>query len=70
MLLGRILKKKYPDVHDRSSISLDDLLEWPLWPNFIKIFGTKITSSSMMFISNMNYFILYSEQDKAEARNS
>ena len=41
-LLGRVLKKKYPNLNVRFEnicISFDDLLDWPLWPNFIKLFG-------------------------------
>ena len=41
-LLGNMLKKKYPCVvHE---LSLDDLLHWNLWPNFMKIFGELIPS--------------------------
>ena len=45
-LLGDLLKKMYPDLHpdmEQVSISFDDLLQWRLWPNFIKLYG-KLTS--------------------------
>lgn len=42
-LLGKLLKKKYPNLHpdneDQIGISFDDLLDWTLWPNFIKLYG-------------------------------
>jgi len=41
-LLGRILKKRYPDLKKNLkniTISFDDLLGWNLWPNFIQIYG-------------------------------
>ena len=42
-LLGKLLKKKYPKLHpdnqDQIVISFDDLLDWELWPNFIKLYG-------------------------------
>ena len=41
-LLGSLLKKKYPDLHpdiEQVTISFDDLLQWRLWPNFIKLYG-------------------------------
>jgi len=41
-LLGGLLKKKYPHLHpdiEQVTISFDDLLQWRLWPNFIKLYG-------------------------------
>ena len=35
--LGHILKKKYPNFKDE--LSLDELLDWDLWPGFLKIYG-------------------------------
>ena len=36
-LLGNMLKKQYPNLHPGNDIfiSLDELLQWNLWPNFI-----------------------------------
>ena len=36
-LLGDILKKKYPNFRNDKAIPLIDLLEWDLWPGFLKI---------------------------------
>jgi len=36
-LLGRILRKRYPGLTE--TISIEDLLGWNLWPNFIQIYG-------------------------------
>ena len=41
-LLGKLLKKKYPNLHpdiEDITISFDDLLQWHLWPKFIKLYG-------------------------------
>ena len=41
-LLGKLLKRKYPNLHpdtEELTINFDDLLHWPLWPNFIKLYG-------------------------------
>jgi len=40
--LGRILKKRYPDL---KNVSFEDLLGWSLWPNFIQIYGKLSTLS-------------------------
>ena len=42
MLLGDLLKKKYPNIQPGTeiTISLDEVLQWSLWPNFIKLYGT------------------------------
>ena len=39
LVFGRIMKKRYPQVFEvgLSSISLDDLLSWSHWPDFIKL---------------------------------
>ena len=41
MLLGNLLKKKYPNIQPGTeiTISLDEVLQWSLWPNFIKLYG-------------------------------
>ena len=40
-VLGTILKKKYPQLNEDDTvndwITLDVLLEWDLWPNYVKI---------------------------------
>ena len=38
-LLGDTLKKMYPNFDKNQAILLTDLLEWDLWPGFIKIYG-------------------------------
>lgn len=35
LLLGDILKKKYSN----RKLSIDDILEWKVWPGFMRIFG-------------------------------
>ena len=37
--LGSILKKKYPNFSQEGEFPLKKLLEWDLWPGFIKIHG-------------------------------
>ena len=37
-LLGNMLKKKYPNFNMKQ-FSIDDILEWKLWPGFMKIYG-------------------------------
>ncbi len=39
-VLGALLKKKYPQLDYQVPPSLNELLAWQLWPNFIKIHGT------------------------------
>lgn len=44
-LLGTMVTYKYPMFKEGSSqfdLSLDDLLEWYLWPNFLQIYGTYV----------------------------
>ena len=36
--LGDILRKKYPNL--KVELPLDELLDWDLWPGFLKIHGT------------------------------
>ena len=38
-LLENILKKKFPNFDDKSEIPFKDLLEWDMWPGFLKIYG-------------------------------
>ena len=40
-LLGTLWKKKYPNLRSNrnNTISFDDMLQWCLWPNFIKLYG-------------------------------
>lgn len=38
-VLGGILKKKYPNFDPNQAIPLTDLLDWELWPGFIRIHG-------------------------------
>ena len=59
-LLGDLLKKKYPDLHpdiELVSISFDDLLQWRLWPNFIKLYG-KLTVWTVVGCYTYNNFSL------------
>ena len=37
-LLRDILKKKYPLFERTKNLSIDDILDWVLWPKFMKIF--------------------------------
>ena len=39
--MGHILVKKYPQLTEGGSISisLDDILNWPYWPDFIKLYS-------------------------------
>ena len=39
VLFGRLLQPKYPDVEKGIEISLEDLLTWSHWPNFIQIYS-------------------------------
>ncbi len=36
-MFGNLLTKRYPAVND--AITLNQLLEWEMWPGFIKIYG-------------------------------
>ena len=38
LVFGRIMKKRYPQVLV-SSVSLNDLLSWSYWPDFIKLYS-------------------------------
>ena len=39
-LFGRLLEKEYPKImSEEFTISLDDLLSWSYWPDFIKIYS-------------------------------
>ena len=46
MLLGNLLKKRYPNIQPgtKITISLDEVLQWSLWPNFIKLYGNFSTA--------------------------
>ena len=37
--LGNILKRKYPNFSQEEKFPLENLLDWDLWPGFIKIHG-------------------------------
>ena len=37
--LGIILKRKYPNFSQEEEFPLKNLLDWDLWPGFIKIHG-------------------------------
>ena len=37
VLFGRLLQRKYPNIENGIEISLEDLLKWSHWPNFIQI---------------------------------
>ena len=42
-LYGNIFLKKYPHLScEKFSVQLDDLLSWPYWPNFIKIYSMSL----------------------------
>ena len=62
-LLGNMLKKQHPKLHPEMKesdlfISLDELLRWTLWPNFIKIYGELPkrfpTFCKLLIVSTMN----------------
>ena len=42
-VLGTILSQKYKHLKDRSTgnfqVSLADLLDWYLWPNYLQLYG-------------------------------
>ena len=38
-LLGDLMMKKYPNLDIEIRITFDDVLQWSLWPNFIKLYG-------------------------------
>ena len=38
-LFGDLLKKRYPHFEKKYEVPLIDLLEWDLWPGFLKIYG-------------------------------
>ena len=33
------MMKKYPNLDIEIRITFDDVLQWSLWPNFIKLYG-------------------------------
>lgn len=37
-LLSSLISKKYP--RGAEAVTFDELLQWDLWPSFIKIYGT------------------------------
>lgn len=41
-IFSEVLKRQYPDIQEKDEITLDDLLEWQLWPCFIDILGKDI----------------------------
>ena len=44
-LLGAMMKNQYPHLNpglENVSVSFDELLQWNLWPNFIKLYGKNI----------------------------
>ena len=43
-LLGNLLQKKYRNFKETDEIPVIDLLEWDLWPGFLKIYGKCIKS--------------------------
>ena len=38
-VLGTIVARKYPSLNTTDEMTLNDLLEWYLWPNFLQIYG-------------------------------
>ena len=55
LVFGRIMKKRYPQVLEvgLSSISLDDLLSWSHWPDFLKLY------SMMRFYSDCIFTVIF-----------
>lgn len=52
-LFGRLLQTKYPQLEEITSISLDDLLSWPHWPNFIRIYSKEVSVHIHVYIANV-----------------
>ena len=40
-LLGDMLEKKYPNFNP-DSFDIDNILDWKLWPGFMKLYGMYI----------------------------
>ena len=57
ILFGRLLLRKYPQIEHKEliDISLDDLLNWSYWPNFIKIYSkleiTQRQSTTLLLVN-------------------
>ena len=49
-ILGKILKKRYPNSKEADTVPLIDLLEWEHWPGFIQIYG-KVHTLLCMYVS-------------------
>ena len=57
-LFGELILKKYPPLRDQQivEVSLDDLLTWSYWPNFIKIW--REFTAALMYIRIRMYMCL------------
>ena len=42
-LLNRVLLKRYPQVEDSVMITMDEVIDWNLWPNIFSILGKHFT---------------------------
>ena len=38
-VLGTIVARKYPSFNTTDEMTVNDLIEWYLWPNFLQIYG-------------------------------
>uniref|UniRef100_A0A1X7TEA2 Uncharacterized protein n=1 Tax=Amphimedon queenslandica TaxID=400682 RepID=A0A1X7TEA2_AMPQE len=41
-LIAKILEKKYPDFINKAEVPFHDLLEWELWPGFLKVYNAQV----------------------------
>ena len=57
-IFGILLKKQYPNLHpDMKGIPFDNLLQWHLWPNFIKRYGIHDYIRPILEWYNINFNI-------------
>jgi len=39
ILLNKVLLRKYPQVEDSKMITMEEIIDWDLWPNIFSILG-------------------------------
>ena len=58
-LLNRVLLRRYPQVEDSVMITMEEVIDWNLWPNIFSILGKHFAYACFMYSSLLIIVAVY-----------
>ena len=58
IVLNRVLLRRYPQVEDSKTITMEEIIDWNLWPNIFKMLGKYFIYTVLYRCMNIDVYTL------------